>query len=199
MPARQLLISVLLIAPFLGATAHAQQTYFGGNLALLAYDTPDFDRAPLVSPAVVVTGLYGRVGFGGERDIFRGELRFGRIEGEEDAHLVLGSDARDARMEESGSLIGVYALIGMPAESTVRLYALLGYSLTDWEQSFCFREFSGPRCVEEEDDISGTSLGFGMDISVSNGWIVNIEYARYLDKTVWVGGLSVGISLPFSI
>ena len=207
MPIRQLLISVLLIAAFLGSPAHAQQAYFGGNLALMQYDTVSLNHA------MDAIGLNGRVGLGDKRGIFRGELRFGVITGKEDVTLVEdfvlldGNDGsaitlatQGGALEASGTLIGAYALVGMPAESAVRPYAFLGYSLTDWTQTLCARGV----CEEVDDDANNISFGFGVDFDLSNDWIINVEYGVYVDKSdafegdsLEVDGLSIGVSLPF--
>ena len=198
MPARQLLISVLLIAALLGAPAHARQTYFGGNLVLLTYDVPDLE------PALDVFGAYGKVGLGDERGVFRGELRLGFVNGEHD-HVteMIRGDESSTKLEVSGSWIGAYALIGMPVESTVRPYAFLGLSITDWSEDLCYKvlvpDGSYTTCGDVGDDADDISLGFGVDLDVGNDWIVNIEYAIYLDQSnvIEVDGLSVGISMPF--
>ena len=198
MPIRQLLISVLLITPFLGAPAHAQQAYFGGNLALMNYDTASLD------PSMDAIGLNGKVGLSDKRGIFRGELRLGVIEGEEDVTVVDGSDEFPATLEASGTLIGAYALVGMPAESTVRPYVFLGYSLTDWTETLCFAAGSGRLCAEIDDDVNDISFGFGVDFELGNDLIINAEYGFYVDKsdvfeddTLEVDGLSIGVSWPF--
>ena len=198
MPARQLLISVLLIAALLGAPAHARQTYFGGNLALLTYDVPDLE------PALDVSGVYGKVGLGDERGVFRGELRLGFVNGEHDhVTAMIRGDESSTRLEVSGNWIGAYALIGMPVESMVRPYAFLGYSITDWSEDLCYEvpipDGSYTMCGDVGDDADDISFGFGVDLNVGNDWTVNIEYAMYLDQSdvIEVDGLSVGISLPF--
>ena len=198
MTARQLPISVLLIALFLGAPAHAQQAYFGGNLVLMKYDTASLD------PAMDAIGLNGKVGLSDKRGIFRGELRLGVIEGEEDVTVVDGSDEFAATLEASGTLIGAYALVGMPAESTVRPYAFLGYSLTDWTETLCLAVGSGRICAEIDDDVNDISFGFGVDFDLGNDLIINAEYGFYVDKSdvfegdgLEVDGLSIGVSWLF--
>ena len=198
MPARQLLISVLLIAPLLGAPAHAWQTYFGGNLAMMRYDTARLDAA------LGVAGLYGRVGLGDERGVFRGELRLGLANGErDDVTAMIGRAERDAELEVSGGWIGAYALIGMPVESPARPYAFLGYSITDWSEDACYKApiSNGSRtiCEKVDADTDDVSFGIGVDLGVGNDLIVNIEYAMYLDQSdvIEVESLSIGVSLPF--
>ena len=195
MPARQWLISVLLMAPLLGAPAHAQQTYFGGNLAMMRYDTARLDTA------VSVAGLYGRVGLGDERGVFRGELRLGLASGEhDDVTAMIGLAERDAELEVSGGWIGAYALIGMPVESTARPYAFLGYSIMDWGEDACYKApiSNGSRTLCEKADADDVSFGIGVDLDVGNDLIVNIEYAIYLDQSVIeIESLSIGVSLPF--
>ena len=198
MPIRQLLISVLLIVPFLGSPTHAQQAYFGGNFALMNYDTASLD------PSMDVIGLNGKVGWSDKRGIFRGELRLGFIEGDENVTVVDGSDQFAGTLDASGTLIGAYALIGMPAESTVRPYAFLGYSLTDWTETLCLAAGLVRICGEIDDDVNDISFGFGVDFDLGNDWIVNVEYGFYVDDSsafegdgLEVDGLSVGISVPF--
>ena len=157
MPARQLLISVLLIVPFLGNPAHAREAYFGGNFALMNYATASLD------PSIDIGSLYGKMGLRDERGIFRGELRLGFIDGEED--FMMDTMAMDdsnepnatmeasatmeapATLKASGTLIGAYALVGMPTESTVRPYAFLGYSLAGWTETICTAAGLGGRTM----------------------------------------------------
>ena len=205
MPIRQLLIPVLLIAAFLGSPAHAEQAYFGGNFALLKYDTESLDSA------IGTRSLYGRVGLGDKRGIFRGEMRLGFIKGKEDLRVVFRNGRSDATLEASGTLIGAYFLVGIPVElSTVRPYAFLGYSLTGWTEKLCYGTVS-QACEEVDDDINDLSFGFGVDFDVGGNWIVNVEYGSYVDASgayesshpffggedIDVQGLSVGVSLSF--
>ena len=197
MPARQWLISVLLIVPFLGNPAHAQQTYFGGNVAFMNYATASLD------PSIDIGSLYGRVGLGDERGVFRGELRLGLASGEhDDVTAMVGLAERDAELEVSGGWIGAYALIGMPVKSPARPYAFLGYSITDWSEDVCYKAplSNGSRtiCEKVDADADDVSFGIGVDLDVGNDLIVNIEYAMYLDQSVIeIESLSIGVSLPF--
>ena len=201
MPIRPLLISVLLTVSLLGSPAHAQQAYFGGNFALMNYDTAT------LNPSIDLNSVYGRAGFSDKRGIFRGELRLGFITGEEDGiveALVMdgSSDEINATLEVSGTLLGFYALVGMPAESTVRPYAFLGYSLTDWTET-C-NAAAGGTCYEFEDDVNDISFGFGVDLDLGNDLIINAEYGFYVNTSDFfdgdsleLDGLSIGISVPF--
>ena len=203
MPIRPLLISVLLTASLLGTPAHALQKYFGGNLARLDRETDTNE--------VDGIGLYGKMGFSDKRGIFRGELRLGVIDGDGDA-TVTGAVDVAGKLEKSGTLMGAYALVGMPAESTVRPYAFLGYSITDWTDELCITtESAGRECVDV--DVDSISYGFGVDFKLGNDWIINVEYGIYLDDTTnapaggsglqiegsdfELSGISVGISVPF--
>ena len=192
MPIRPLLISVLLTASLLGFPAHAQQTYFGGNLALL-----DHELAEVSALKVSTIGLYGKMGFSDERGILRGELRLGVIDGKENVTQAI-------TLEASGTLIGAYALVGMPAESAVRPYAFLGYSLTDWTDTLCLESSFRRECEDADDRVNDISFGFGVDFDLSNDWIINVEYGFYVDDSgafegdgLELSGLSVGISVPF--
>ena len=164
----------------------------GATSPLLDHELPG-----ILGVTVSTTSLYGKMGFSDERGILRGELRLGVIKGKENVTPAI-------TLEASGTLIGVYALIGMPVESTARPYAFLGYSLTDWTDTLCLVSSFRRECEEADDGVNDISFGFGVDFDLSNDWIINVEYGFYVDDSsafegdgLDLSGLSVGISAPF--
>lgn len=177
---RNSLIPAVIFA-FFGAlygtvASAANDTYFGIQYAMIEED--EFDLEP--TAAVFRVGSMSDQGFG-----FEG--RFG---------LGLSSDDRDVTFPilgevdvelEVDTVLGIYAVAeGQAGPATI--YGILGFTKVDYTIK------SDAVDVDESDDESGLSYGFGANFGSSDKIRFNIEYMQYLDEDdVDASAISLGV------
>ena len=112
------------------------------------------------------------------------------ISGEIRAGFGVGDDSESGIDVELDSLFGGYLRFGVPNDSVIYPYVLVGLSRV---------EVSGEGFGEEDSDADGGgSFGVGADISLGESAGVNIEYTSYFHQSEeQVSALSIGASFTF--
>lgn len=164
------------------AQAPIDQGYLGANYVFLTYEedgfSEDLDLGALVGKAGAKFTPY-----------FAAELRGGFGVADES----ISANGATAELELD-YLIGGYGVLGLPNESPVYPYVVLGYTKGKLSASA-----SGPggsaSISESETDVS---YGVGANFAVTEQFQVNAEYMNYFDKDgVEISGVSVGATLLF--
>lgn len=159
-----------------------EQGYLGANYVFATYEedgfSEDFDLGVLMGKAGAKFNPY-----------FAAELRAGIGVADES----ISANGATAKLELD-YLIGGYGVLGLPNESPVYPYVVIGYTKGEITASA-----SGPggyaSISESETDIS---YGIGANFAVTDEFQVNTEYMSYFDKDgVEISGISVGATLLF--
>lgn len=179
---KKIILAGSAVAMISGASfAHAQtpveQGYLGANYVFLTYEedgfSEDFDLGALVGKAGAKLNPY-----------FAAELRGGFGVADES----FSGNGVSAELELD-YLIGGYGVLGLPNESPVYPYVVLG--LTKGELTASASGPGGSASISESE--SDVSYGVGANFAVNERFHVNAEYMNYLDKDgVEITGVSVG-------
>ena len=102
-----------------------------------------------------------------------------------------GNDDTDSGLKvELDSYYGIYCKVGIPSNSVIYPYALLGYTNVDVTFSGAGRSRS-----DKSDDIS---YGAGVSFNINNLFDVNIEYVKMFDNyNITYDSASIGASYRF--
>ncbi|WP_404364513.1 porin family protein [Marinobacter sp.] len=158
------------------------QGYLGANYIFLTYEedgfSEDFDLGALVGKAGAKLTPY-----------FAAELRAGF--GVADESVSANGFTGELELDY---LVGGYAVGGIPNETPFYPYVVIGYTKGELTASV-----SGPggsaSISESESDLS---YGVGADFFVTERFLVNAEYMKYLDKDDFeISGISVGGTIMF--
>jgi len=158
------------------------QGYVGANYAFLTYeedDIPeDFDLGALVAKAGAKFNPY-----------LAAEIRVGV--GVDD----YSESGNGVSIElELDYLVGAYAIAGIPNETPIYPYAVLG--VTKGELTASVSAFGESASVSESE--SDLSYGVGANIAINDEFSINAEYMNYLDKDgAEISGVSVGLVVLF--
>lgn len=156
--------------------------YVGLNYAFVTYEedgiSEDFDLGALVGKAGVRINPYlaaeFRAGFGAKDDTtsFNG------------ASLDLEIDY----------LVGGYMVLGLPNESPVYPYAIVGATKGELTASATGPGGSASASASESD----LSFGVGANLNINQDFQVNGEYMQYIDKDgAEISGVSIGFAVLF--
>lgn len=172
-----------LLASFAsGATAQdsVEGGYVGLNYAFVTYEedgiSDEFDLGALVGKAGVQVNPYVaaefRAGFGAKDD---------------------SASFNGASLElELDYMVGGYMLLGLPNESPVYPYAVIGATKGELTASATGPGGSASASGSETD----ISYGLGANLSINKDFQVNGEYMQYIDKD---GGEISGVSIGFAV
>lgn len=167
---------------------HAESYYFGGGYFAGSYvegdPDPDFDLD------LNIDALFYRYGYqinSYSATEFRAAFGVGD---DSKAMTVYGINFDlDVSIE---SYLGVYYKIGIPSETLVFPYVILGY--TNMVLNYEIDQMD----YEKTGSDSDYSYGLGADFDIGDIIMVNAEYMVYLDKGgVEIAGFSVGVSYRF--
>lgn len=154
--------------------------YVGLNYAFLTYEedgiSDEFDLGALVGKAGVRVNPYlaaeFRAGFGAKDD---------------------SASFNGASLElELDYLVGGYAVLGIPNESPVYPYAIVGATKAELTASATGPGGSASASGSETD----ISYGIGANLEINRDFQVNGEYMQYIDKD---GGEISGVSVGFAV
>lgn len=158
------------------AASAANETYFGVQYAMIEED--EFDLEP--TAAVFRVGSMSDQGIG-----FEGRLGMGISSDDRDVTIPILGEV-DVELEVD-TVLGLY-LVAEGAAGPASIYGIVGYTKVDYTIE------SDAADVDESDDESGLSYGFGANFGSSNKLRFNIEYMQYLDEDdVDASAISLGV------
>jgi opacity protein-like surface antigen len=159
-----------------GSAANAaNQTYFGVQYAQVEEDELDLEP----TAAVFRFGSMSDQGIG-----FEGRLGMGLSSDDRTVSTIFGDV--DAELEID-TLFGIY-LLAEGRAGAASVYGIIGYTQAD------FTLESEALGIDESDDESDLSYGFGANFGNSDKIRFNIEYMQYLDKNdVDASAISLGL------
>lgn len=103
----------------------------------------------------------------------------------------LSSDERGAVKFDLDHLYGGYVKLSVPVGEFVRPYVVGGYTEARGKVTLSTGLGSASR---ETDTVSDESYGAGIDFKVAEGFGLNVEYMRYLDKSDYeLNAITVGV------
>ncbi|MDX1458946.1 MAG: outer membrane beta-barrel protein [Marinobacter sp.] len=175
------------IATLMTLNAHAEapkdvQGYVGANYVFLTYEedgiSEDFDLGALVAKAGAKFNPY-----------LSAEFRAGL--GVDDHSESGGGFTAELELDY---LVGGYAIAGIPNETPIYPYAVLG--VTKGKLTASVSGFGESASVSESE--SDISFGIGANFAVNDEVNLNAEYMNYLDKDgAEITGVSVGLVVLF--
>lgn len=155
--------------------------YVGANYVFVNYEEegfPEFDLGALVGKAGVKANPY-----------FAAEMRVG-IGAANDSTEVDGVTL-DLDLDY---LIGGYLIAGIPNESPIYPYAVVGLTTAKLTADASM----GISQASVSDSSSDVSLGVGVNFAVADEALLNAEYMQYLDKDgVEISGVGLGVTILF--
>lgn len=169
-----------------GGIAQAQepveQGYIGANYVFLTYEEDGF------SEDLDLGALAGKVG-AKFNPYFAAELRAGFGVADES----ISANGATATLELD-YLVGAYGVLGLPNESPVYPYVVVGYTKGELTASV-----SGPGgSASISDSETDFSYGVGANLAATEEFHVNVEYMNYFDKDGYeISGFSVGATVLF--
>lgn len=175
-------LALMSVGTFAQAQEPVEQGYIGANYVFLTYEedgfSEDLDLGALSAKAGAKFNPY-----------FAAELRAGF--GVADESVSAGGVTAELELDY---LIGGYGVIGLPTESPVYPYVVVGYTKGELTASA-----SGPGgSASFSDSESDFSYGVGANFAATEEFHVNVEYMNYLDKDgVEISGVSVGATVLF--
>ncbi|WP_166253441.1 porin family protein [Marinobacter salicampi] len=159
-----------------------EQGYVGINYVFVTYEedgfSNEFDLGALAGKAGAQLTPY-----------FAAELRAGF--GVADESFSSGGVSAELELDY---LFGGYAVAGIPNDSPIYPYAVIGF--TKGELTASVSGPGGSASVSESE--SDLSYGFGANLALNDQFLVNAEYMSYLDKDSYeISGVSVGVIIKF--
>jgi|SRR5690554_679268 len=173
----------LMAAPvFASAQGNVQQAYAGVNYAFVTYEeeglSEDIDLGALVAKVGTKVNPY-----------FAAELRAGF--GVADESASVGNVSVKVEIDY---LVGGYGVLGIPNETPIYPYVVLGF--TKGELTASAKGPGGSATVSASE--SDISYGVGANFDLSSNVQMNAEYMNYIDKDgAEISGISVGASYLF--
>lgn len=177
--------SVLVFMTTSGAVTaqeSSHQAYMGANYVFVTYEEDGF------ADDVDLGALTAKVG-AKFNPYVAAELRagFGVADETASAYGVSGKIELDY-------LIGGYAVFGLPTETPIYPYIIVGYTKGELTASVSGPSGSASASASESD----ISYGVGANFSLRDNIQMNAEYMQYLDKDgAEISGLSIGVSYLF--
>jgi opacity protein-like surface antigen len=176
------LFALMTIPAFASAQDAAPKAYVGGNYVFVTYDedgfAEDIDMGALVAKVGAKINPY-----------VSAELRagFGVADDSATVNGVTGEIEVDY-------LVGGYGVLGIPNETPVYPYVVLGFTKGELTASVRGPGGSASASASETD----FSYGVGANFDVSTNVQMNAEYMNYIDKDgAEISGISLGASYLF--
>jgi opacity protein-like surface antigen len=176
------MVALMTTAAFASAQGNAPQAYVGGNYVFVTYEddgfAEDIDLGALVAKVGTKINPY-----------FSAELRAGFGVADETATV----DDFSGKIEID-YLVGGYGVLGIPNETPVYPYVVLGFTKGELTASVTGPGGSASASASESD----ISYGIGANFDINNNIQMNAEYMNYIDKDgAEISGISVGASYLF--
>jgi len=175
-------IALMSFSALVSAQQATDKAYVGANYVFATYEEDGF------AEDIDLGALVGKVG-AKINPYVSAELRAGFGVSDESASVngVTGEIELDY-------LVGGYALFGLPNETPIYPYVVLGYTKGELTASITGPGGSASASASESD----FSYGAGANFALNDNVLMNAEYMQYIDKDgAEISGFSVGASYLF--